>query len=199
MDQVISSKLQSCSRCRRFEGKVAVDKPFLRFQVEEKWKPSVVKVLFVAESPPWDKERYFYKQDMTGNGTNLQKELFRYLNLNSLEEFKAKGYYLIDAVKCRINKRGGKEHIPQEVITACGATFLLDEIKELQPRAIFVLGNSAKKALQNLPPFTELASHKVTEDYDELLTGTRVILCVYPGGKTRAHVDLIKKAFSKIE
>jgi uracil-DNA glycosylase len=193
-----SCKLQSCSRCQRFDGKLAVDKPFLRFQVEEKWKPNPVKVLFVAESPPWDKERYFYKQDMTGNNTNLQKELYRYLNLTSLEEFKAKGYYLIDAVKCRLNKRGGKEHIPQEVITTCGATFLLDEIKELKPQTIFVLGNSAKKALQNLPPFSELASHKVTEDYDETLSGVRVILSVYPGGKTRGHVDSIKKAFSKI-
>jgi uracil-DNA glycosylase len=198
MDRTISSKLQSCSQCHRFDGKVAVDKPFLRFLVEEKWRPSVVKVLFVAESPPWDKERYFYKQDMTGNNTNLQKELFRYLNLNSLDGFKAKGYYLIDAVKCRLNKRGGKEHIPQEIIATCGATFLLDEIKELKPSAIFVLGNSAKKALQNLPPFSDLASHKVTEDYDKVLCGIRVILCVYPGGKTRGHMDSIKKAFSKI-
>lgn len=192
-------KLQSCSRCQHFEGKVAVDKPFLRFSVEEKWKPNLVKVLFVAESPPWDRERYFYKQDMTGNNTNLQKELLRYLNLCSLEEFKAEGYYLIDAVKCRLNKRGGKENVPHKAIATCAATFLLDEIKELKPRAIFVLGNSAKKALQNLPPFSELASHKVTEDYDENLYGIRVILCVYPGGKTRGYVDLIKKAFSKIQ
>jgi uracil-DNA glycosylase len=88
--------------------------------------------------------------------------------------------------------------IPQEIIATCGATFLLDEIKELKPSAIFVLGNSAKKALQNLPPFSDLASHKVTEDYDKVLCGIRVILCVYPGGKTRGHMDSIKKAFSKI-
>lgn len=195
---MISNELQSCDRCRGFEGKIAIDKPYLRFQVEQKWRPSPVKVLFVAESPPWDKERYFYKQDMTGNGTNLQKELFQYLNLSSLEEFKARGYYLIDAIKCRLNKRGGKEHIPQEVLSVCGTTFLLDELQELKPETIFVLGNSAKKALQNLPPFTGLASHRVTEGFDETLSGYRVILSVYPGGKTRGHAEQIKKAFSKI-
>jgi hypothetical protein len=70
---MISGKLQLCDKCHGFEGKIAIDKPYLRFQVEEKWRPSHVKVLFVAESPPWDKERYFYKQDMTGNGTNRKK------------------------------------------------------------------------------------------------------------------------------
>jgi hypothetical protein len=196
---MISGKLQLCDQCRRFEGKIAIDKPYLRFQVEEKWKPSGVKVLFVAESPPWDKERYFYKQDMTGNGTNLQKELFNYLNLASLEEFKGRGYYLIDAIKCRLNKRGGKENVPLSVLTACAGTFLLEEIMDLKPETIFVLGNTAKKALQNLPPFMDLASHKVTEGFDETLFGYRVILSVYPGGKTRGHTELIKKAFSKIK
>jgi uncharacterized phage protein (TIGR02220 family) len=196
---MISDKLQLCDQCRRFEGKIAIDKPYLRFQVEKKWRPSHVKVLFVAESPPWDKERYFYKQDMTGNGTNLQKELFRYLNLTSLEEFKARGYYLIDAIKCRLNKRNGKEQVPKTVLAACAETFLLDEIEELKPTTIFALGNSAKKALQNLPTFKELAKHRVTEGFDETISGYRVILSVYPGGKTRGHTELIKKAFSKIQ
>jgi uracil-DNA glycosylase len=191
-------KLQSCDQCRGFEGKIAIDKPYLRFQVEEKWRPNQVKVLFVAESPPWDKERYFYKEDMTGNGTNLQKELFRYLNLNSLAEFKDKGYFLIDSIKCRLNKRGGKENVPIEVLSICTTTFLLKEIQEINPEIIFVLGNSAKRALQNLPPFTGLAGHKVTEGFDETLSGYRVVLSVYPGGKTRGHTELIKKAFSKI-
>ena len=196
---MISGKLQECDRCRRFEGKIAIDKPYLRFQVEEKWKPSRIKVLFLAESPPWDKERYFYKQDMTGNGTNLQKELFHYLNLASLEEFKGRGYFLIDAIKCRLNKRNSKEHVPQQVLSACADAFLLEEIREIAPEAIFVLGNSAKKALQNLLPFKELASHRVTEGFDETLSGYRVILSVYPGGKTRGYTEAIKKAFSKIQ
>lgn len=196
---MISDRLQSCDQCRRFEGKIAIDKPYLRFQVEEKWRPSQVKVLFIAESPPWDRERYFYKQDMTGNNTNLQKELFKYLNLSSLEDFKARGYYLIDAIKCRLNKRSGKEHVPQAVLSACGANFLLEELQELKPAMIFVLGNSAKKALQNLPPFEKLVGHKVTEGFDETLAGYRVILSVYPGGKTRGHTEFIKKAFSKIQ
>lgn len=196
---MISGKLQLCDQCRCFEGKIAIDKPYLRFQVEEKWKPSSVKVLFVAESPPWDKERYFYKQDMIGNGTNLQKELFRYLNLTSLDDFKGRGYFLIDAIKCRLNKRSGKEHVPLSVLTACAGTYLLDEIGELKPTTIFVLGNSAKKALQNLPTFKELAKHRVTDGFDETISGYRVIMSVYPGGKTRGHTEAIKKAFSKIQ
>jgi Uracil DNA glycosylase superfamily. len=85
------------------------------------------------------------------------------------------------------------------VLAACADTFLLEEIQELKPETIFVLGNSAKKALQNLPPFEELASHRVTEGFDEALSCYRVILSVYPGGKTRGHVEAIKKAFSKIQ
>jgi uracil-DNA glycosylase len=196
---MISDKLESCDQCRSFEGKIAIDKPYLRFQVEKRWKPRVVKVLFVAESPPWDKDRYFYKQDMTGNGTNLQRELFRYLKLSSLEEFKGRGYYLIDAIKCRLNKRGDEEHIPPDVLSFCADTFLLQEIQEIKPETIFVLGNSAKKALQNLPSFEELACHRVTDGFDQTLSGYRIILSVYPGGKTRGHTELIKKAFSKIQ
>jgi hypothetical protein len=191
-------KLELCDRCRCFEGKIAVDKPYLRFQVEEKWRPDTVKVLFIAESPPWDKERYFYKLDMMGNGTNLQKELFRYLGISSLEEFKDRGYFLIDAIKCRLNKRSGKEHVPQTVLDACREAFLQQEIQDLKPEVIFVLGNSAKKALQNLPAFKQIADHKVTDGFDEILHGIMVILSVYPGGKTRGHTQVIKKAFSKI-
>jgi uracil-DNA glycosylase len=97
-----------------------------------------------------------------------------------------------------VNKRGGKEQIPPAVLSVCADTFLLQEIQEIKPETIFVLGNSAKKALQNLPPFKELTGYKVTDGFDQTLSGYRVILSVYPGGKTRGHAELIKKAFSKI-
>jgi hypothetical protein len=44
----------------------------------------------------------------------------------------------------------------------------------------------------------ELKTHKVTEDYDQILSGYSVILSVYPGGKTRMHIKAIERSFSKI-
>ena len=69
-----------------------------------------MKVLFVAESPPWNRDQaYFYNQNSRNKRTNLRIEVLKLLNLKSLIEFKNRGYYLIDAIKCRLNKREEKK------------------------------------------------------------------------------------------
>ncbi len=85
-----------------------------------------------------------------------------------------------------------------KVLEVCSARFLRREISELDPKVIFVLGNSAKHVLQQLPEFRDLQYHKVTDDYDKMLSGYRVILCVYPGGQTRQHKSRIRLTFSKV-
>ena len=137
----------------------SVGKPFVNFQVEESWKPKQVKVLFVVESPPWNgNQAYFYNQNSRNKRTNLRIEVLKLLNLKSLIEFKNRGYYLIDAIKCRLNKREEKK-VPTEVLLICSDQFLEKEIKQLNPEKIFVLGNTAKKALQRIPEFIELTQH----------------------------------------
>ena len=198
---ILTRKLNFCKKCLDLEFSSRlnfVGKPFVKFQVEEIWKPKQVKVLFVAESPPWNgKQSYFYNQNQGDNRTNLRKEVLSLLNLKSLEEFKTKGYYLIDVIKCRLNKKV-KKNIPKEVIMTCSDQFLEKEIKQLKPKKIFVLGNTAKKALQRMLKFKELSYHKVTDNYEAGLSGYHIILSVYPGGQTRKYQNKIKEAFAKL-
>jgi len=198
---ILTRKINFCKKCLDLEFSSRlnfVGKPFVKFQVEEIWKPKQVKVLFVAESPPWNgKQSYFYNQNQGDNRTNLRKEVLSLLNLKSLEEFKTKGYYLIDVIKCRLNKKV-KKNIPKEVIMTCSDQFLEKEIKQMKPKKIFVLGNTAKKALQRMPKFEELSYHKVTDNYEAGLSGYHVILSVYPGGQTRKYQNKIKEAFAKL-
>jgi uracil-DNA glycosylase len=195
----VRDEIEKCQFCKQYSnGKISfAEKPYVVFQVDEKWLPETVEVLFLAESPPWSKDRYFYKTDMKGNKTHLQKEVLNYLNLASLLEFKAKGYIVIDAIKCRLNKQVS-EHVPAAVLSCCTNIFLQKELDRFNPGTVFVLGNSAKHALEQLPCFGELKSHRISEDFDRTVAGRRVIFCVYPGGKTRMHVNSIKRSFDKL-
>lgn len=109
MIENLSEEIQACRECLEL-GIVTLDrlnveqKPYVKFGVEQKWKPSIIKVLFIAESPPWNgKQRYFYNSSLLEK-RGLRKEVLKYLNLTSLEEFMEKGYFLIDTIKCRLNK-----------------------------------------------------------------------------------------------
>ena len=198
----LSDEIRHCSKCidlRLVDSNRlnTFQKPFVKFDVEKKWKPYEVKVLFIAESPPWnEKRRYFYNPNVVEKRTNLRKEVLKYLKLSSLEEFKKKGYFLVDTIKCRLKKR-----VPLRIARisrVCVNQFLHREIEELKPRTIFVLGNTAKKALQRFAEFEEMKEHKVSEGYDENLAGYRVILSVFPGGQTRKYRNEIERAFAKI-
>jgi len=197
----LTRDIDLCRECLKFESQERInpiEKPFVKYKVEEKWQRKPVEVLFVAESPPWNgKQRYFYNQDVDEKRTSLRREVLEHLGLNSLDEFKGKGFALIDAIKCRLNKRQ-KKNVSLKVLEVCSARFLRREISELDPKVIFVLGNSAKHGLQQLPEFRDLKNHKATDDYDKTLSGYRVILCVYPGGQTRQHRNRIRLTLSKV-
>jgi uracil-DNA glycosylase len=206
----LSEEIDACQECRNLAsyGRLETDdKPYLVFRVDKNWKPPdrSVNVLFIAESPPWDrngKQPYFYN-DGDERHAGLRKEVLKHLNLEHLEEFRDKGYFLIDAIKCRLSKKD-KSSVPSAVLERCSSKFLGREIRVLKPKVIFVLGNSAKTALQGLlvvtefSDFKELINHKVTDEFDKMLSGYRVILCVYPGGQTRMHEQSIRRSFSKI-
>lgn len=201
----LSTEIEWCSRCIDIgitdsSRLILSQKPYVKFDVERKWRPNRVCVLFIAESPPKNgKQRYFYNPTRD-NKSGLRKEVLRYLNLQSLEEFKDKGYFLVDAVKCRLDKSKGLKsplRLPK-IAKTCTNRFLLKEIENMKPDTIFVLGNTAKKALESFPKFQELKKHKVTEDFDQMLNSYRVILCVFLGRRTRKHVGRIKRAFGKV-
>ena len=204
----LTHEIEVCQRCVHFESPERLnisEKPYVKFQVEQIWKPKdgSINVLFIAESPPWNgKQNYFYNPNTLKKRTGLRKEVFKHLNIDSLEHFKAKGYFLIDAIKCRLNKEKPHTNVPKEVLKTCSEQFLKREIAELKPNpTIFVLGNSAKEALQQFSEFRKLQCHKVTDedDFDEILSGYRVILCPFPSRwNLLKHESKIKRAFSKI-
>jgi hypothetical protein len=191
------------------------DKPYVAFKVEDMWKPKVIETLFVAESPPRPNKHapYFYNPNPNERKTNLRKQVLKYLKLSSLEEFRdKKGYFLIDAIKCRLDK-SGKRNVPLEVLRRCATKFLGDEIKNLltkenksgKRKTIFVLGRSAKLALEELSlqqefaDFIKLKKYRITQEFDQELSGYRVILCVYPSERNKAkYKSKIEKAFSRI-
>ena len=205
----LTDEIAACQECINLDCAYRLkinEKPYVVFEVAEKWLPNGrVNVLFVAESPPWNGEqRYFYNTLRTGKQAGLRKEVLKHLNCPSLEAFKGKGYFLVDAIKCRLNKKDNST-VPSKVLEQCRAKFLGKEIMLLRPEVIFVLGNSGKKALEGLhsrPEFSEfidLGEHKVTENYDKALSGFRVILCAHPGGQTRNYEKNIRQAFSRIK
>lgn len=197
----LTSEIRRCKKCKdiKIQGTLDIEnKPFVNFCVEESWKPKQVKVLFIAESPPW--QGYFYDKQTGNNRICLRSEMLHHLNLISLEEFKTKGYFLIDAIKCRLKKQK-KEGVPNEVLVSCSNHFLQKEINKLQPEAIiFILGNSAKKALCRLPGFEMLKNCQVTNGYEAKLSKFHIILSVYPGKQTRMQYKKeIKESFNNLK
>lgn len=84
-------------------------------KARRKYKPNVIKILFVAEAPPESVDRFFYFEDVKTRDAlfvNLMQVLYPELRIenggsveeirknksNLLKRFQADGYYLIDAL-----------------------------------------------------------------------------------------------------
>lgn len=174
-------------------------KPYVRFEVEEKWKPGKVDVLFIAESPPCNgKQRYFYNPDVYKRKTDLRREVLSRLEPKELEDFRKDGYFLIDTIKCRLRKPIKKKTLCKLAET-CSRKFLFREIKQLEPNTIFVLGDTARYTLAQTTEFEELKKYKITDEFDAHLSGYRVILCPFPGGQTRKWTSEINRAFMNLD
>ncbi|MCW3984899.1 MAG: uracil-DNA glycosylase family protein [Candidatus Bathyarchaeota archaeon] len=103
----------------------------------------------------------------------------------------------MDTIKCRLNK-SIKKKVLYRIAKTCSKRFLLKEIKQLKPNTVFILGNTAKYALEQTADFEELVQHRITQNYDTSLSGYRVIVCPFPGGLTRKWTNEIDSAFMKI-
>jgi len=148
-------KIKSCDRCKNivFNGFVNVgEKPYIKYGVYGGRVPDTIKCLFIAESPPGDERTFFY-YPYTGNF--LRERLLGFLGIRAvggeegLREFQERGYFLVDAVECRVKKTGGAA-IPLEVINNC-LNFLSAKIELARTRGakkIVVLGSTALEALK---------------------------------------------------
>jgi len=89
----LSDEIRKCTKCidlgiARSDRLSPHQKPYVNFGVERKWKPDEVRVLFIAESPPWNgKQRYFYNPSVGDESPGLRERVLKYLKLNSPQEF----------------------------------------------------------------------------------------------------------------
>ncbi len=92
-------------------------------EAREKYKPEKIKILFIGESPPRNKQSYFYFEDSKGSAPLFKaiiKAVFNedYIKKNDkdyrkkkmlLEKFKENGFFLIDACDTPINQYPSKK------------------------------------------------------------------------------------------
>lgn len=204
MGQYIVDRIRQCEDCKKYAQVLCTKpKPYVKFDVLEKWKPAKVKVLFIAESPPKDgDEAYFYNDQTEGR---LKDKIFNLLYIREetaekrLQRFKERNFFLIDTLKCRLDK-SKKKYIPQKIIKSCAENFLQQEIDDLKPDKICVLGKTALRGLKALTTFRGGLSEirKITENCGKELaiSGYEIVLCVFPSNRNRKYQSYMKSVFS---
>jgi len=170
-------------------------KPCAEFDIYANWKPIPVKVLFIAEAPPGNTNGYFYDpRPHTGYKETLRKALFGLLELKGsdtaakLDDFKRRGYFLADAVKCRCKKPNGQP--PRAVTKTCARKWLGRELQEVgNPGRICVLGKAALLALSQVPGFEHVSGYSVTDDCSEVVEtdGAKVLIWPFLGWRNERH------------
>jgi len=188
-------KIKSCDLCKSIvlNGSVNVgEKPYIKCGVYWERIPDTIKCLFIAESPSGDVNTFFY-YPYTENF--LREKLLGFLGIDAdgeegLQELKQRGYFLIDAVECRINKFG-KGVIPREVINNC-LNFLLAKIELARTKGakkIVVLGSTAIQALKELG-FNKLREKSVAKNRGEVVEsrGFEVFLLPLPAKRGAKYI-----------
>jgi hypothetical protein len=143
----IEEKVRRCDKCRGL-GPINVDsKPYLKYNVYKEWVPERLECLFIAESPPGNSERFFYKDDKDKPElkSQLRENLFDLLGIKrGLLEFKEKGFLLVDTIECRVKKRDG-EKVKRSILkkAARNCSFILKlklELARLGTAKLVVMG-----------------------------------------------------------
>lgn len=104
-------------------------------------------ILLIAESPPV--KGFFY--DKSIEYSRFREKIYKLLresgfgNISSLQEFDNKGFYLVDTINCRWDKKINYK-LHESIFKNC-SYFLAAHIRLLKPKAIITLGKIAKEAL----------------------------------------------------
>lgn len=151
---VLSNK--HCEKCFLFKSEKHIDVRNKTIKINAKYVPEKIEILFVAESPPWsfvkDKHAYFYasgKMKRGGLSYHIMSVLFKErfpTKGHFLQKFMEKGLYLIDMVKCPINKLPREKK--KEAIKHC-AKYLNEELHLLNFKKVIFMGKSSFKTVKN--------------------------------------------------
>lgn len=171
-------------------------------------RPGRVKVLFVAESPPWAAGRqevlrprdckrpdypYFWndrydtrhRRAMAPLSGGLAENLFWLLGLDgesrreNLELFAREGFFLVDTVKC-VFRKNRKPTIPADLVRVSAREVLAPEVAALAPEYVVVLGTTALAGLREIEPYASALAGvgKITQTPPEDLFEKHRLLCV---------------------
>jgi hypothetical protein len=149
-------------------------------------RPGRVKVLFVAESPPWAAGRrevaepadcrnpgypYFWNDRYDAPhrpgapplSRGLAENLFSLLGLDgdsrreNLDLFAERGLYLVDTVRC-VFRKNRRPAIPADLVRMSARATLAPEVAALAPEYVVVLGNTALLGLRQIEPYATALS-----------------------------------------
>ncbi|MFW9923660.1 MAG: uracil-DNA glycosylase family protein [Candidatus Thorarchaeota archaeon] len=191
-----------------------------------KWKPEIVKVLFIAEAPPYYphetnklKDSYFYNtlelQKFLGApapllGT-LSWNLFYLLEINNtldkktkLELFKNRSCYYIETIKCRAERYDNKS-ILNDSVKNC-LLYLEKEITDCNPKSIVIMGERALYAIKQSHIFTESIKFnnlidllEETKDKPLIANGYNIFFIPLPIWRNRLYLPSILDIFRQIK
>lgn len=175
--------------------------PHIKYNIYSEWKPKFINVLFIVESPPWnDQTRYFY--DKTSKGI-LCRTLFNFLQISqdqqstALKEFKSKGFFLIDTIKCIFDKN--RHPIPTSLIRWSAQKILAAEIDELEPAKIVVLGGTAFLGLKSIRQYEKNLDlwPSIGHASGQILHELQIPIgfSAYPNDRNRKYWEKTKKMF----
>ncbi len=151
-----------CKECILYESKKYTHVRNKTIEINSRYAPATAfRILFVAESPPMfffkDSIKYFYalgkieRNELFYNMMSVlfEKEMINFPDVSKeiiLDKFK-ECYYLIDMVKCPINKLKDKRR-KRKVIESC-ASYLNEELHTLNfGKAVFI-GKSTFRVAKN--------------------------------------------------
>lgn len=184
--------------------------PFELFKVYDDWLPDPVRLLLLAESPPFSDypENYFYNTDYCGN---LRSEVFSLFGIHAtkeedkLSDFMGdeRGYLLIDTVMCAFNT--AVKNIPIGLAEYSGREIIKQEIEHLRPPCILALGRRALCGLKSFEPFStglgDVDSVYMTDEGRAILRqceSSKVVVCPFPNTPNlKNYRSQIEDAFAK--
>ena len=161
--RLVGERYARCTLCAEL-GIPADDRRTRFWQLAESARPDPVRVLFIAESAPQRNKRgrlsYFYLPEddpMNQDRSVLFWALSEALSLAKgfgvshpdattdpkrrklalLEEFRQRGFWLLDSAKCAVN--GVSPGIRDRAIRRCAETWLREELRVLDPERVLLI------------------------------------------------------------
>lgn len=223
--------LRECQLCKNYaenykcSGTVLVDiKPNIHFNASF-WRPDKANVFFIGESPPYhankanavndsyfynpSESQKFYGSPQTLLGT-LSWNLLKLLKIDSkltkqqkLEQFKNLNCYYTDAVKCRIERFNNKIII-NKTVKNC-ASYLQEEILEVKPTALVIMGSTALNSIKCFSPFKEEfktsklnALSEETRNQPIVVQNSALFFIPLPIWRNRLYLEIIEDTFEQL-